>query len=268
MKNILGRFRSYLHETKELNRIYYEQEAFSDDIKEIQQDKERTSEIEKYGKERIAILLNSRIYRENLSKEVWLKNSQAVEEKMMFFRYLPFQVCNCSYIGEGIAWTGYNFNNKKILQIAINQINYFLGDLKALDETVPKIIPTDFYINFNSICFDGPYSYGLPRSYILYQPETKSGKRSQYPLIAFFNTAKGTERYIDEFYLGKLYYAINGDLSKATVHCHKHGKFAELIFSVVGRTFLISKINTLGQDRKPFTVYDCSWHFTDYADFS
>ncbi len=56
MKNILGRFRSYLHETKELNRIYYEQEAFSDDIKEIQQDKERTSEIEKYGKERKALL--------------------------------------------------------------------------------------------------------------------------------------------------------------------------------------------------------------------
>jgi hypothetical protein len=56
VKNILGRFRSYLHETKELNRIYYEQEAFSDDIKEIQQDKERTSEIEKYGKERTFLI--------------------------------------------------------------------------------------------------------------------------------------------------------------------------------------------------------------------
>lgn len=268
MKNLLSRFRSYLRETIELNRAYYEQEALSDKYIEMQQNKERTSEVEKSEKERIAILLNSRMYRENFPKEVWLKNSQAIEEKMMFFRYLPFQVCNCSYIGDGVAWTGYNFNNKKILQIAINQINYFLGDLNALDATVPQIIPTDFYINFNSICFEGPYSYGLPRSYILYWPETKSGKRSQYPLIAFFNTSNGTERYTDEFYLGELHYAVNGDLSKATVHCHKHGKFAEFIFSVVGRTFLISKINALGQNGKPFALYDCSWHFTDYADFS
>lgn len=220
-----------------------------------------------YSREKIALLISSRIYKENLPKEQWLHNSKAIEEKMNFFRFMPYQTCNCFYLGDGTAWTGYNGKNKNVLKLAINQINFFLEESKSLDNVIHKTIPNDYYIDFSTIKFDEPFSYGLPRSYLIYQPETKKQKLSQYPLIAFFNTCDGTEDQFDESYMGELYYAINGDLAKAVIHCHKHGKFAEFLISVVGKTLLISKIKTLGKDGKLFTLYDCEWKFTNYKDF-
>lgn len=270
MKKIYNRVLDYLRETKELNQAYYRQNE------SVEMPENKTSKAETLPKnvkpvkesEKIAILINSRITKENVSKETWKHMNKIIEEKMTYYRFLPYQICDCSYIGEGVAWAQYNLNNKRELQLAIYQINYFLAESKSLDEMIAKVIPTDFHIAFETICFDGPYCYGLPRSYVLYQPETKNGKKSQYPLIAFFNTAKGTENYTDEFYSGELYYAINGDFAKAVVHCHKHGKFAEFTFSVIGRTFLISKIRTIGKDGKQFVLYDCIWALTDYIDFA
>ncbi len=159
--------------------------------------------------------------------------------------------------------------------MAINEINYHLSTLRELEpeqDAIPKIVPLDYNIKFGTICFD--YSSvvragDFPRSYIVYAPKTKTGKRSQYPLIAFFNTIKNSENNNGgENYCGELYYSINGDLSKATVHCWKHRKFTEFNFSVVGRTFLISSIKTVDENGRMFSVYDCNWKFTDYADFS
>ncbi len=225
--------------------------------------------------EKIALLLKGRCIKENLSKQDWLKASSAIEYEMGNYVFMPFQVCNCFYIGEGKAWTSYNLNNKRALSLAINEINYHLSTLRELEpeqDAIPKIVPLDYNIKFGTICFD--YSSvvragDFPRSYIVYAPKTKTGKRSQYPLIAFFNTIKNSENDNGgENYCGELYYSITGDLSKATVHCWKHGKFTEFNFSVVGRTFLISSIKTVDENGRMFSVYDCNWKFTDYADFS
>lgn len=74
--------------------------------------------------EKIALLLKGRCIKENLSKQDWLKASSAIEYEMGNYVFMPFQVCNCSYIGEGKAWTSYNLNNKRALSLAINEINY------------------------------------------------------------------------------------------------------------------------------------------------
>lgn len=223
---------------------------------------------------KIAILVNSRCVKENLSKDANLSMSRLIEEEMTYFSFIPYQICNCAYIGEHKAWAMYNLNNKRTLSLAINEINYHLGTLHDLEEdsAIEKIIPADYQINFNSICFD----YGLitspedlPRSYLIYAPKTKSGKKSQYPLIAFFNTSKyGIKSIHEENYIGELCYSVNGEMSKACIHCWKHGKFAEFNFSVVGRSFLISTIKTIGESGKLFTLYDCMWKFTDYIDFA
>lgn len=224
--------------------------------------------------DRIAVLINSRFERENLSKQDRLKISQIIEEKMTHFVFLPYQICNCSYIGENKAWASYNLNNKRTLSLAINEINYHLETLSELEENdvISKIIPLDYHIPFSSICFDFAYPLhdgDLPRSYLIYAPETKTGKRSQYPIIAFFNTIKNGEHDNNgENYIGELFYAINGDLSKATIHCRKRGKFSEFNFSVVGRTFSITSIKTIGENEKLFTLYDCMWKYTDYIDFA
>lgn len=218
---------------------------------------------------KIPVLINSRISKESLPRERQIKANQAIEEKMTNYCRMPYQICNCSYIGEGTAWTGYNWNNRRTLELAINQINYFLEETKNLDDVVSKAIPSDYHINFREIQFDEPYSsYGLPRSYILYCPEGKNKKRPKFPLIAFFNTSAGNLSFDDEFYIGELYYAVNGDLSRAVIQCHKHGKFAEYTLSVIGHTFLISKIKTVGANGKIFTLYDCMWELTNYIDFA
>ena len=199
--------------------------------------------------------------------------SQVIEEEMTYFPFLPYQICNCSYIGENKAWAAYNLNNKRTLSLAINEINYHLSTLHDLeqDNEVEKIIPSDYQINFKSICFDFGsvlHADDLPRSYLIYAPRTKTKKRPQYPLIAFFSTVRDSIKSFDEEnYIGELYYSVNGELSKACIHCWKHGKFAEFNFSVVGRSFLISTIKAIGTDGKLFTLYDCMWKFTDYVDF-
>ena len=222
---------------------------------------------------KIAILVNSRCEKDVLSKNDWLKMSQVIEEEMTYFPFLPYQICNCSYIGENKAWAAYNLNNKRTLSLAINEINYHLSTLHDLeqDNEVEKIIPSDYQINFKSICFDFGsvlHADDLPRSYLIYAPRTKTKKRPQYPLIAFFSTVRDSIKSFDEEnYIGELYYSVNGELSKACIHCWKHGKFAEFNFSVVGRSFLISTIKAIGTDGKLFTLYDCMWKFTDYVDF-
>lgn len=220
---------------------------------------------------KIPILINSRVTKEQLPKETWKQMNSVIAEKMSYFVHLPYQICDCSYIGDGKAWAEYNWNNKRTLEIAINQINYFLSDVCNLSDNIQDLVRTDYHINFKDIYFEyvSPIKIDdLPQSYIIYVPETKTGKRSQYPLIAFFNTSKGNVSTYDEFYAGELYYAINGDLARALVHCHKGGMFAEFTMSVVGRTFLVSRIRRIGKDGKLFTAYDCEWEFTDYIDFA
>ena len=103
---------------------------------------------------KIAILVNSRCVKENLSKDANLSMSRLIEKEMTYFSFIPYQICNCAYIGEHKAWAMYNLNNKRILSLAINEINYHLGTLHDLEEdsAIEKIIPADYQINFNSIC--------------------------------------------------------------------------------------------------------------------
>lgn len=229
---------------------------------------------EKYPN-KIAILMNSRCIVEQLTVKERSEKSKAIEELMLYFVKLPYQIGNCSYIGEGKAWTLYNWDNKRTLSLAINELNYYLSIINELEEgesAIPKVLPVRFHINFNNICFDWGTTLAkdsLPRSYILYTPITKKNRHSQYPLIAFFNTIQcAPDDNNGENYCGELYYSINGELAKASIHCWKNGYFAEFNFSVVGRTFQISSIRTLGKDHKLFTLYDCTWKYTDYIDFS
>lgn len=225
------------------------------------------------SQEKIPILLNSRCALAHMSKEDWITANKVIEEKMSYFPMLHYQIGNCFYIGDGKAWSGYNLNCKKELNLAINEINYYLASVNELEEenVITKVLKERFCINFNKICFDwSDYSEDgdLPRSYLLYCPETASGKHSQYPLVAFFNTIKNSVLdNNEENYTGELYYSLTGELSKATVYCRKNGVFAEFKFSVIGRTFLISSIRTHDKDGKLFTLYDCIWKLTDYIDF-
>ena len=226
------------------------------------------------SQEKIPILLNSRCALAHMSKEDWITTNKIIEEKMSYFPMLHYQTGNCFYIGEGKAWSGYNLNCKKELNLAINEINYYLASVNELGKDVnviTKVLKETFCINFNKICFDwSDYSEAgdLPKSYLLYCPETASGKHSQYPLVAFFNTIKNSEHDNNgENYAGELYYSLTGELSKATVYCWKNGVFAEFKFSVIGRTFLISSIRTHDKNGKLFTLYDCIWKLTDYIDF-
>lgn len=239
-----------------------------------QQSKHSDSSASKKVEEKIAILLNTRVVKSNLNRQQQLHMAKVVIEKMLYYVALPYQICDCSYIGEVKAWALYNWNNKQVLKSAISEINDFLATVKDLEGgMLEKIVPTDFYIDFDSICFDyhrnaSPVS--LPQSYILYAPETKTGKKSQYPLIAFFNTISDSpDDHKGENYVGELYYAITGEVSKATIYCRKHGKFAEFNFSVVGRTFMISTIRMLNHKTgKIEPIYDCTWQLTDYMDFA
>lgn len=262
----MGRLSNFFKTALEENRAYYEQEK-------VGSEKEKTTvnHQSKMPQTKIAVLINSRVCKEELTKEQWKNASNLLEEEMSYFPCLPFQICNCSYIGEHTAWTTYNMTNQRCLQPAINEINYLLADVVNLDDAVSKIIPTNYFIDFKSICFD--YSehvkYGdLPRSYMLYRPKTKAGKLSRYPLIAFFNTIRNSPEEKPENYIGELFYSVNGELCEAKLHCWKYGKFAEFEFSTIGRTFMISKIRTHGADGKLFLLYDCMWKFTDYIDFA
>ena len=222
--------------------------------------------------EKIAVLLNARVVKENVTKQQWIQLGKIVEEKMLYYVALPYQICDCSYIGESKAWAMYNLNNKAVLRTDIDEINVFFSTVGRLEQgMLNRIIPTDYHIDFNAICFD----YGqcvsmdaLPRSYLLYTPETKSGKKAQYPLVAFFNTiANSPSDHAGENYTGELHYAITGEVAKATVFCWKHGKFAEFNFSVIGRTFMISSIRMHNTSGRLATIYDSTWALTDYIDF-
>lgn len=226
------------------------------------------------AEEKIAILLNTRVVKSNLNRQQQLHMSKVVIEKMLYYVALPYQICDCSYIGEVKAWALYNWNNKQVLKSAISEINDFLATVKDLEGgMLEKIVPTDYCINFDSICFDyhrkaSPSS--LPQSYILYTPETKTRKKSQYPLVAFFNTISDSpDDHCGENYVGELYYAITGEVAKATVYCRKRGRFSEFNFSVIGRTFMISTIRMLNKKTgKVEPIYDCTWPLTDYIDFA
>ena len=224
--------------------------------------------------EKIAVLLSGRIVKENLGKRQQIQMAKIVAEKMLYYAALPYQICDCFYIGESKAWTGYNWNNKAVLRTSIDEINHFFATVKDLEDGMLKqIIPVDFFIDFNAICFEyrsGTSSLSLPQSYILYTPETKSGKKAQYPLVAYFNTiADSPKDHGGENYAGELYYAITGEVAKATIHCWKHGKFSEFNFAVVGRTFMISTIRMINQNTHRIEpIYDCTWLLTDYMDFA
>lgn len=262
----MGRLSNFFKAALEENRAYYERQSI-----DAKHPKPAEPKQAKIPQTKVPVLINSRVCKEDLPKEQWKCASDLIEEEMNCFPCLPFQICNCSYIGENTAWATYNMTNKRCLQPAINELNYLLADVVNLDDTVSKIIPQNYFIDFKSICFD--YSdyvkYGdLPRSYMLYRPKTKSGKLSRFPLIAFFNTIKNSPSEKSENYIGELCYSVNGELCEAKLHCWKHGKFAEFEFSTIGRTFMISKIRTHGADGKLFLLYDCMWKFTDYIDFT
>lgn len=224
--------------------------------------------------EKVAVLLTGRVVKENLSRRQQLQMEKIVVEKMLYYVALPYQICDCSYIGESKAWTGYNWNNKAVLRTSIDEINQFFATVKDIESGMLKeIVPIDYHIDFNSICFEyrpSASSSSFPQSYILYVPETKAGKKSQYPLVAYFNTiANSPEDHGGENYAGELYYSITGEVAKATIHCRKRGRFAEFNFSVIGRTFMISTIRVLNQKTHRLApIYDCTWLLTDYMDFA
>ena len=223
--------------------------------------------------EKTAVLLHTRIVKENLSRQQRVQKAKAVIDKMLYYVALPYQICDCFYIGEAKAWTSYNLNNKAVLKSAIDELNGFFATVKNLEGGMLKdIIPTDYHIDFNNICFEyhrKASAFSLPQSYVLYTPLTKSGKMAQYPLVAFFNTISDSpDDHNGENYTGELYYAITGEVTKATVFCRKRGRFAEFNFSVVGRTFMISTIRMLNRKTgKIAPIYDCTWWLTDYMDF-
>lgn len=263
MHKIIEKINSIIHEREEANTLSLSKTSASP------QNVSKSS-----VQEKIPILLNSRCALAHMSKEDWITANKIIEEKMSYFPMLHYQIGNCFYIGDGKAWSGYNLNCKKELNLAINEINYYLASVNELESgenEITKVLKEKFCINFNKICFDwSDYSEvgDLPRSYLLYCPETSFGKHSQYPLVAFFNTIKNSELDNNgENYAGELYYSLTGELSKATVYCWKKGVFAEFKFSVIGRTFLISSIRTHDKNGKLFTLYDCIWKLTDYIDF-
>lgn len=221
---------------------------------------------------RVKILHDKNITIEYATRRQRLEVGRVIEEKMLAYRNLPFQICNCEYFGDGCAIAAYNMNNKQILEAALNHLTCLYYEVYKKEKYLRDIFQTQYNFEISKVNFDFPpivSEFTLPQSYIVYYPETKSGKTSKYPLIAYFNTViPDTVGFYDERYSGELYYAVNGDLSKAVIMCHKNGKHADITFSVVGCTLTVSKIKIFTTDYKWKVIYDCMHELTDYKDFA
>ena len=248
------------------NKAYYRGESSF-----VEEKLDRVQEVSDSNSVKIPVLFGSRVEKSFLSKKQKHQFSVLIEDEMKNFQCLPYQICNCSYIGEHVAWTTYNLTNKRCLQLAIEELNLHLKTIKDLDDVVKRVIPTDYHIRFDEIFYEFTNCTSeddLPRSYILYRPKTKNGKIAKYPLIAYFDTAKTVKNPNEENYCGELYYSVNGELCDARLHCWKHGIYSQIILGMVGRSFIIKKIKSHDKNGKLFTFYDCKWAFTDYIDFA
>lgn len=238
----------------------------TDDLKAAPSKKPQQSQ---QNTQRIAYLLNKRINLEILSKTEWKNKCEAIEHLMNCYQRLPYQICNCYYIGENRAYTLYNWNNKRTLELAINLINYHLSTVSSLDIS-GNSVPTDYNILFNSICFDYAESAqpgDLPRSYIVYSPLTKSGKSSTIPLIAYFNTLAGYSGNMTEYYMGEIHYFANGEIEKINLFCKKRNVGANFLLKYIGGVFSICSIEMIGKDGKPFVAYDFIDELSGYINY-
>lgn len=197
-----------------------------------------------------------------LPTEERLQKEKLIFDRMRAFPFLPFNISSCNYISDWKAWSEYDVPNVRALMPYVNTINSFLSDFQRLprwnyfqESLGQRRVPTDYRIAFTQIDFGfhpGAAYRDLPRSYLIFNPLTKAGKASQYPLIAYFATR------LNDFasYFCELYFAINGDLAKAKLHCLKNGNFNCFDFSVIGQTFTVSRITGRDYPNRKVVLYD------------
>lgn len=197
-----------------------------------------------------------------LPTEERLQKEKLIFDRMSAFPFLPFNISFCNYISDWKAWSEYDASNIRALLPYVNTINSFLSDFQRLPRwnyfqksLGQRRVPTDYRIVFSQIDFgfySGAAYRDLPRSYLIFNPLTKTGKSSQYPLIAYFATHLND----NEFYRCELHFAVNGDLAKATLHCRKHDIFNCFDFAVIGQTFTVSRITGRDYPNRKVVLYD------------
>ena len=202
--------------------------------------------------------------REVLTTSQKLSICQSIEEDMCRYRLLPYQICNCSFIDKQSAFAMFNLNNKQVLQIAIDEINSYMKDCMSFPSAVKGILLCPPNIPFEKIVYDyrkNAVPGDKPMTYIIYQPKTKQGANSKYPLKVHFSTFYDFS--YNEFW-GDLFYSVDGQVSKAVIYYYTERLTFVFRFGVIGRTFLIKDIDfTNTSTGKKGKIYDVSWDFEE-----
>lgn len=188
---------------------------------------------------------------------------QQIAQNMLAYSALPYQICTCRFMDDAKAWAMFNQTNVNALALAIEELNKLIANCDAANQAFRLLVPFVIRVPMHKLKFgyhkDATVG-DLPISYFVYQPFTKTGRQTKYPLSVHFSTiGEYHEVLMDECH-GDLYYEKDGSITKAKLVYFYNDRCFVYTFGLVGRTFAITKVEIPDYNTgKNALIYSCDW---------
>lgn len=205
----------------------------------------------------------------DMSKREQHDRAKAIEEAMLAFPFLPFQIGDSFLYRSNTSATGLNMSDQKVVSVALAELNQLITDFYNNDNVIIQLLPKELQIPIEKVCYGFPsvltINDKLPRSFVEYRPYTRAGKHSTTPLFVHFTTIEDYKEYLNNEAAGRLEYGVDGNVRTASISIFRDNQAYNYKFGLVGRTFTITKIDTISNKTgNRVQIYQSAWDFIEY----
>lgn len=181
-----------------------------------------------------------------------------IQNAMEIFSWLPFRIGDSQLYRPNVSIKPLNWNERGILENELYELNGYIGGLYENEYAVIKNVPKGLCIPFDRLVYD------TIQTHIEYWPFTSAGRYNPQPLRICFSTVRDCMNECPVESTGELRWGVDGKVCAATVRIFVNSVCYSYSFGVVGRTFMITKLETPGINGKPAILYSSSWELMDW----
>jgi hypothetical protein len=181
-----------------------------------------------------------------------------IQNAMEIFSWLPFQIGDSQLHRPNVSIKPLNWNERGILESELYDLNGYINGLYNDQYAVMKHVPKELYIPYDRLVYDSV------KTRIEYWPFTSAGRYNPQPLRIHFSTIPESSAVYPIESTGELRWGVDGKVCAATVRIFVNSVCYSYSFGVVGRTFMITKLETPGINGKPAILYSSSWELMDW----
>ena len=191
-----------------------------------------------------------------------------IQMYMEAYPFLPFTIGDSHIRRPNTSTASLNMNGRKVVIDALKELSQMMLDCYENNTVLLDELPCGICIPINKILFDPipPFKIGeTAPTFVEYRPFTNAGRQSKKPLSVFFTIIINHTEILDNECHGELVYGIDGNVQEAKVYYFKNNQCYLYEFGVVGRTFIVKKIETnFSVNGKKCYIYNYEWDYILY----